>query len=62
MIRKEAWSFYSTSSGVRLCWKLEEPTGPKDPTKICGSTRALGGGDLHDGILPPLVPCRRPAT
>ena len=34
MIRKEAWSFYRTSSGVRLCWELEEPTGPKDAAKI----------------------------
>ena len=29
MIRKEAWPFYITSSGVRLRWELEEPTGPK---------------------------------
>ena len=29
MIRKEAWSFYITSYGVRLCWELEEPKGPK---------------------------------
>ena len=28
-IRKEAWPFYRTSSGVRLCWELEEPKGPK---------------------------------
>ena len=28
MIRKEAWPFYRTSSGVRLCWELEEPKGP----------------------------------
>ena len=27
--RKEAWPFYRTSSGVRLCWELEEPKGPK---------------------------------
>ena len=26
MIRKEAWSFYRTDPGVRLCWELEEPT------------------------------------
>ena len=26
---KEAWPFYRTSSGVRLCWELEEPEGPK---------------------------------
>ena len=31
MIRKEAWSFYRTISGVRLCWELEEPEGPKGP-------------------------------
>ena len=27
-IRKEAWSFYRTISGARLCWELEEPKGP----------------------------------
>ena len=31
MIRKEAWPFYRTISGVRLCWELEEPKGPKGP-------------------------------
>ena len=31
VIRKEAWPFYRTSSGVRLCWELEEPKGPKGP-------------------------------
>ena len=25
VIRKEAWSFYRSISGVRLCWELEEP-------------------------------------
>ena len=29
VIRKEAYSFYGTISGVRLCWELEEPQGPK---------------------------------
>ena len=29
MIRKEAWPFYSTISGVRRCWELEERKGPK---------------------------------
>jgi len=28
VIRKEAWPFYKTISGVRLCWELEEPKGP----------------------------------
>jgi len=25
----KAWPFYRTISGVRLCWELEEPKGPK---------------------------------
>ena len=29
MIRKKAWPFYGTSSGVRLCWELDESKGPK---------------------------------
>ena len=31
VIRKEAWPFYRTISGVRLCWELEEPEGSKGP-------------------------------
>ena len=27
VIRKEAWPFYRTISGLRLCWELEEPKG-----------------------------------
>ena len=29
VIRKEAWLFCRSSSGVRLCWELEEPSGEK---------------------------------
>ena len=29
VIRKKAWLFCRTSSGVRLFWELEEPQGPK---------------------------------
>ena len=29
VIREEAWSFYRTISGGRLCWELKEPKGPK---------------------------------
>jgi len=29
VVRKEAWPFYRTISGVRLSWELEEPKGPK---------------------------------
>jgi len=28
VIRKDAWPFCRTSSGVRLCWELEQPQGP----------------------------------
>ena len=35
--RKEAWSFYRTISGVRLCWELEEPEDLKDLTDLKGS-------------------------
>ena len=35
VIRKEAWSFYRTISGVRLCWELEEPEGPKGRSRHC---------------------------
>jgi len=34
VIRKEAWSFYRTISGVRLCWELEEPKGPKEASTL----------------------------
>jgi hypothetical protein len=30
VIREEAWSFYRTLPGARLCWELEEPQGPKE--------------------------------
>jgi len=35
VIRKEAWPFYRTISGVRLCWELEEPKGPKRWPRLC---------------------------
>ncbi|KAJ1493225.1 hypothetical protein T484DRAFT_2800105 [Baffinella frigidus] len=31
VIRKEAWPFYRTNSGVRLWWELKEPKGHKGP-------------------------------
>ena len=42
VIRKEAWPFYRTSSGVRLCWELEEPKGPKVRTGYHGPSADLG--------------------
>ena len=29
VIRKQAWPFYRTIFGVRICWELEEAKGPK---------------------------------
>jgi len=40
VIRKEAWPFYRTISGVRLCWELEEPKGPKGWATGCADCRA----------------------
>jgi len=36
LIRKEAWLFYRTSSGVRLCWEFEEAKGPQGPHSLIG--------------------------
>ena len=40
MIRKEAWPFHRTRSGVRLCWELEEPKGPKIDVAVTITRRA----------------------
>ena len=42
VIRTEAWLVYRTSSGVRLCWELEERQGPKE---LC-STLELTQGQI----------------
>jgi len=48
VIRKNAWPFYRTISGVRLCWELEEPKGPNGLARLrvllssCGSQVAGG--------------------
>ena len=47
MIRKEALLFCRTSSGVRLCWGLEEPKGPKGFWKtsfVCGTLSGQESG------------------
>ena len=46
MIRKEAWSFYRTIFGVRLCWELEEHKGPKG----MHDTRALFFPQKYVGV------------
>ena len=43
VIRKEAWPFYRTSSGVRLCWELEEPKGPKGRKEAWPFYRTISG-------------------
>ena len=41
VIRKEAWPFCRTISGVRPCWELEEPEGPlEEPEGPKGDTLA----------------------
>ena len=40
MIRKEAWSFYRTISGVRLGWELEEP---EEPTGLARTAPSMLG-------------------
>jgi hypothetical protein len=44
VIRKEAWCFYRTISGVHLCWELEEPKGPNGPGP---EWTRLGGWELE---------------
>jgi len=36
VIRKEAWPFYRTISGVRPCWELEQPKRPEG--QVCPLT------------------------
>jgi len=40
--RKEAWPFYRTITGVRLCWELEEP---KEPLGPLGSSESRAKSD-----------------
>jgi len=37
VVRKEAWPWCRTILGVRLCWELGEPKGPKGNTKTTAS-------------------------
>ena len=49
VIRKEAWPFYRTISGVRLCWELEEPKGPKNVARslACHCALSTRGPNAH---------------
>jgi len=44
-----AWSFYGTSSGVRLCWELEEPERPKGRL-LPGPPRGERSGGTISGV------------
>ena len=59
MIRKEAWSFYRTISGVRLSWELEEPKGPRARPARASGTLGGGTGTQPPGRATPLA--REPA-
>ena len=54
------WPFYRTISGVRLCWELEEPEGPKGSrpadaavTFSCKSFRDRGGAHVGMCVFHP---------
>jgi hypothetical protein len=47
VIRKKAWPFYRTTSGVRLCWELAGPEGPKVRTTYANRQR---GSSSHDRV------------
>ena len=53
VIRKEAWLFCRTSSGVRLCWELEEPKGPKggEETEVDDVRKLVCTDGLVDATL-----------
>jgi hypothetical protein len=46
VIRKEAWPFYRTISGVRLCWELGESKGPKWKQRL--TQRGCRSSDADD--------------
>ena len=49
VIRKDTWLFCRTSSGVRLCWQLEEPKGPEGV--VLGMCRTpVGSVRLRRGV------------
>ena len=61
MIRKEAWSFCRTISGVSLCLELHEPKGPqgfaarREPCALEGWVlQGLPHGDIHIWISIPV--------
>ena len=53
VIRKEAWPFYRTLSGVRLWWELDESKGPKGPYRPDTHSVGLQGRPGKVGIRLP---------
>ena len=62
MIRKEAWPFYRTISGVRLCWELEEPKGPTGAFPDSALARLLRGEAAASAPRTPLLLARTRET
>ena len=55
VIRKEAWPFYRTISGVRLCEELEKPEGHRSfSPRSCQNS-----GDKEQHLTAPLVRTRQ---
>ena len=51
-------AFLQINSGVRICWALEEPKGPKGPEEVAGRAhRERGSGALYQThIIAPRSP------
>ena len=62
VIRKEAWPFYRTISGVRLCWELEEPKGPKSVVGACWEKLKPKGPKDLEVIREEAWPCYRTSS
>ena len=62
VIRKKAWSYYRTISGVRLCWELEGPKAPKKKDlkdSVCVRARSCGSTPTPQQSQP-LCPLHEP--
>ena len=52
VIRKEARPFRRIRFGVRLCWELEEPKGPKGINHKLAVVRDPSGFKMKDSVFP----------
>ena len=71
VIRKETWPSSRTTFGVRLCWELEEPIGPKglaevgralDVLFVSGELRSFQRGSRTKSMLCNFGHSHRPAV